>query len=171
VGLDDLVGGVEVVLADPERLSVDAGVVDEHVEAAGIRLDPLAQRVDAVLVGDVELRRERLAVDLGRGAIRRGEVAPADEDEKAVVLSELARDLAPNPAVGAADERDGPARAHDSTRPIVFGSTPSRSASAGPRGVTIGISISSASSQVANTGSPTTRRSQISVERTSGSRT
>ena len=102
VRLQDVVGLIEVLVRGPIRPGPsDARVVDEHVEPSRIRPDSLPRGIDARLVGDVELKRpDRLGLGDLAGITRPG------ENEEAALLGELAGDLPPDPAIGAADQRD-----------------------------------------------------------------
>jgi hypothetical protein len=74
---------------------VDRGVVDEHVELA----DLTPQGADRRLVGHVEPDGAQIAIR------HRGRVARAREHGEPAV-AQLPRDLQPDPAVGAGDERN-----------------------------------------------------------------
>ena len=94
-------GASQVVVDHPDRIAVDAGVVDERVEPSRNGLDRRPGRVDARLVGDVELDRpDRLGLGDLAG------IAGAGEDQKVVILGELARDLLADASIRPADKRD-----------------------------------------------------------------
>ena len=103
VDLQDLVCAVEVVVRSPDRIAVDARVVDQRVEMARIGADQLQGRVDLVLIGDVELDRDDPVPLLDIIGI-----PSAGEDDKVVIGGELPRDLRPDPAARPGDERDPP---------------------------------------------------------------
>ena len=99
VDLQDLVCPVEVVVGRPDRIAVDAGVVDQRVEVARIGADPLLSRIDLVLIGDVELDGDDPLSLLDVVGI-----PGAGEHDEAVVGGELARDLGADPPTCPADQ-------------------------------------------------------------------
>ena len=109
VGLHRPVGVLEVEVGDRVVGAVDAGVVDEDVEAPGVVADRLRCGIDARLVGDVELDRGDPLPRLDVGGVAR-----AGEHAEAVIGGELPRDL------GA----DAAARARDQRHPLVVGGQP-----------------------------------------------
>ena len=94
-------GFVDVVVGRPDRIAIYAGIVDQCIEAAGVRLDPLSRREDRVLVGDVEVDRLDPVAPLDLIGIPRAGV-----DEEAVISGELERNLSADPAVRPADQGD-----------------------------------------------------------------
>ena len=85
----------------------DAGVVDEHVEAPEGVDRGADQRLAAVPVGDVVVRRDGLAAggaDLGGRLL--GDVAEVVDDDLGALGGEQQGVLAPEPAAGAGDDRD-----------------------------------------------------------------
>ena len=95
---------VEVVIGGTGGRAVDTGVVDEDVEAAGVRLDPLAEPIDAGLLGDVERHELDAPVIRRPGALG---VASSGQHDVAVIGGKLAGDLAPDPTARAANQGDG----------------------------------------------------------------
>ena len=87
----------------------DAGVVDEHVDAAEVAVDVLDQPVELLPVPDVAgVGRSRLAA---LGAQRGGDLVAgvglaADDDDLGAGLREAARDREPEPAGSAGDHGD-----------------------------------------------------------------
>ena len=101
-------GLLEAGIGRAGRRAVDARVVDEDVEAAGIGAEVARGARNALLAGDVELDDgdpAALRLDLARLPLPGRAVAGADQD---IVPEpgELASDLAPDAAVRTADQRD-----------------------------------------------------------------
>ena len=102
-----------------------AGVVDEDVERAELRLDRRDAGLDRRAVGDVE--RDLVHAPLAAGQLRRGPlerllVAPVQRD-RAAGLHQPAGERAADAAARAGDERDAPADVEHAVRHAAVMST------------------------------------------------
>ena len=104
VDVDQPLGG-HVVLVDEAPEGHDPGVVDEHVERSEALLDLIEEALEGIAAGDVELEGDRLAADLGCGALGKLAVQVADRDLGAL-QHQRPRGRPPDPASTAGDRHD-----------------------------------------------------------------
>ena len=102
--VEELLGDVAEALVDRR----DAGVVDEHVDAAEVAIDVLDQPVELLPVPDVAgVGARAAAVGAQRGGdLVAGVGLAADDDDLGAGLREAARDREPEPAGSAGDDGD-----------------------------------------------------------------
>ena len=114
VDLDIAPPQLRVGLPEWAERAVGAGVVDDEVEGAQLALDSRDGALDSRPVGDVEFERERTPARCFDEPGRLGQVGPGSQRHVGPLRGQRTRQLLPDAATRARDERDAHARARRS---------------------------------------------------------